>query len=196
MTRKDSRRADKEPRGDQRCSVAEVSDIEYRARLQWQLARGEAWITNADTKATISLGLNGAVIATVGILATLGGPQLISFVQASALTTWLSGFLAASILLSLVTAGLAVTPRFSARNSPGERSIYHFAVVASHKSVDTFREHYRSMTSADDLRTLENMVWVNSRVATDKFRYIQWSVRGLIVSVVIPTLLLLVTVFR
>jgi len=155
---------------------AEVDENQYRDRLRWHLQRGEGWISNADSKATVALGLNMAVIGVGTALVSVDAAGVVALVQESWFSATLTCAVAISILVSLTAAAMAILPSFGRENSPGEEALYHFAVVANHADLDGFRRRYRAIDAHTDLVTLENMVWVNCRVSTAKLKRVRCSV--------------------
>jgi len=151
---------------------------EYRDRLRWSLARIEGWVANADTKATVVLGLDGVLAAA-----------LFSLRHALSLN-WLGIMIGivspAALVWSVACAALAIFPDISQRKreEPRATSIYHFGTVSG-MSADEFRTQYRSMSSTHDLRELEHQVYVNSAIARRKFIRLQLSIVGVLVLLLI-----------
>ncbi|MCL6596782.1 MAG: DUF5706 domain-containing protein [Firmicutes bacterium] len=137
-----------------------------RERLVWHLARVDAWIQNADTKATILLALAGAIIAAVvAVNANKPEPQVWYVVAGGMVVNVLA---CASVLSSL----LAVLPTL--RSPPDDTSLYHFSDVAKWR-LEEFRSRYRDMSPDDDLANLSQQVHTNSKIAHRKFVWLRRS---------------------
>ena len=151
---------------------------EYRDRLRWSLARVEGWVANADTKATIVLGLDGVLAAALfGLHGSL---------HRNAFGIGLAIISSGALLWSAWWATLAIFPDIAPgrREEENKRSLYHFATVASGDS-ECFRAKYRGMSDNDELRELEHQVYVNSAIATRKFQRLRRSIGGILVLLVI-----------
>lgn len=159
---------------------------EYKERLQWHLARVDSWITNADTKATIILGIDGAILAALiglHILVSGGRGGLLLL-----LARFISGV---SLFTSMILAASAVLPDIGGgATNPRERSILHFIPVSS-EDIHSFRGEYRALSEDEVVWNLENQIHVNSGIAANKFKKLRASVWALLVFLLSGSLLLL-----
>ena len=168
----------------------------YRERLCWHLTRLDTLTTNADSKSTIVLGLDGAITAAVF---TVDSSILINLADKYHFVWLLMILLGVSLCLSMFFATYAIMPQIKTRcspvNRPSSSSIYHFATVAE-MDMENFRKEYRNLNKESDLDNIETMVYICSKIATSKFRKLQLSVASLFCTIICGVLLVAVDVIR
>lgn len=118
-------------------------------RLRWQVRTCEGWIANADAKAAVIVGLNGALVA--GVLA--GGRGAVTGGLAGGWATQACDtvFLAA-VAWSILWAGLTVLPNVSGGPSGG--SVLEFAEV-ERLSLEDFRKASRALVGPREIEALD-----------------------------------------
>ncbi|MEW6049348.1 MAG: Pycsar system effector family protein [Bacillota bacterium] len=147
-------------------------------RLRWQVRTCEGWIANADAKAAVIVGLNGALVA--GLLAGGRGAVTGGLAGGWATRACDTVFLAA-VAWSILWAGLTVLPNVSGGPSGG--SVSHFAEVVR-LSLEDFRKASRALVGLREIEALESQVYVLSRISSLKFRRLRWSIGGLMAGLV------------
>lgn len=160
----------------------------YRQRLLWHLSRVDAWIMNADTKATVILGLNGALVAALIAVDRLTASSILKANWFNASVALLFGSM---LFTSVVVSSFALFPRLaSGKRAP---SLYHFELSTVY-DLEGFQRAYRGITPEQDLVLLEQQVYINSSIAARKFRQLQVGVGALITSLASGTVLVLYSV--
>lgn len=155
-------------------------------RLRWQLDRAETWVANADGKATVVLGMNGALIAAVFAI----DPQIVGdFLAQGLLAKVLACALIGAVACSTIQASRTVLPNLGKQETGG--SIFHFADVNT-MTLDGFSTLSHEMTPILEIRGMEHQVYNVSRIAAHKFQRLRSSVWALIVILIIGVGILLV----
>lgn len=147
---------------------------EMLQRLRWQVDRGSTWIDNADTKAAVLLGLNGALIAGVIAADRKIIPSLLSTAGWARL---LAAAYVVSVAWSCIWAVLSVLPNLGKPKSGG--SLFHFLDVRD-MSLGEFRVLSRKMTFWQEVEALEHQVHTLSTIAANKYIRLRFSIWGLL----------------
>ncbi|HRQ73791.1 MAG TPA: DUF5706 domain-containing protein [Phycisphaerales bacterium] len=151
---------------------ANKSDLATRAQLQERvLDRQLEWIRGADTKVTIVIGFDTALLGSLALLAApsenLGWRHVV--LGACALTA----------LLSLILCVVATFPR--TKGPPG--SLIYFGGIAKH-SPDSYHEAVVGRNEAEYLRDLNSQCHRNAVIAKHKYSALRHAMGWLMAGIV------------
>lgn len=137
------------------------------AELWTTLAHVSEWVRFADTKAAATLTVDG-ILATV--LVTVFSQSKVTHRVAIYLPLGISAvFIAVSAVMSM----LCLVPRLTVE--PSANSIY-FMKIAAFPSAQHYFGHVRAVTQTQGFgQELAGEIWLRSRAARAKYRYVQLS---------------------
>ena len=141
---------------------------QYIQRLYWHLARVDSWISNADTKAMIMLGIDGFG-ASMGVFLSYnlrvykgGGWYLVTLFY----VFW------GALLVSMLSVICAIMPNIKRLKGT---SLLHFVPVESLQFPE-FQSQYRGITEETYKGFLEEQIYINSKIAASKFRRLRFAI--------------------
>lgn len=149
----------------------------------------EQQITRSDVKAQITLGtstLLAALSANLGLGFAIndGGMTAVEWTAAI-----IYGFCAACIFSSICFAVTAAFPRSMGRSRPPHDNMnLYFSADIVQLSPDEYVSRFLSQTNEDLKERILRQIQVKSRVLEQKFVFVRWGLRFLLVSIVLWTL--------
>ncbi|WP_405099845.1 Pycsar system effector family protein [Micromonospora sp. NBC_01412] len=138
------------------------------------LQHANDWLRHADTKASLILTLNGALIGLITLrVQTPGLFDRQPFVTALLLVA--TGLLAGSLAFNVI----AVAPRSVVTDQQRSLLYFHHVATEFEASESSFVEEFTALITDKEAlrRQVASLVWANSLVARRKYRHLNWGIR-------------------
>lgn len=132
------------------------------------------WLRHADTKASLILTLNGALIGLITLRFQM--PDLFDRQPlVTALLLVATGLLAGSLTCNVI----AVAPRSTVTGQQRSLLYFHHVATGFEARESAFVEEFTALVTDHEglRRQVAGQVWANSLVARRKYRHLDWGIR-------------------